>query len=240
MPLFPTPVKVSEQVGALRQGQRDARLLGVSVTGGRWQPPLTSWPPLPAAPAPPPLSVRVLGRSSLQLLWEPWPRLAQHEGGFKLFYRPTSRAAFTGPVLLPATVSSYNLSQLGEADTDRERGGQGCGAWCQEVGRRGPLYFPGATKRQLGAGAVTEHSTAFPSDPTSVYEVKLLAYNQHGEGNATVRFVSLRGASERTGRRWGGVVGLKTGAQEGRPGVEGGAGDRATSKVGDCNSACGP
>ncbi|XP_072594925.1 immunoglobulin superfamily DCC subclass member 3 isoform X1 [Vulpes vulpes] len=99
------------------------------------------------APAPPPLSVRVLGSSSLQLLWEPWPRLAQHEGGFKLLYRPASRASFTGPILLPATVSSYNLSQL---------------------------------------------------DPTAVYEVKLLAYNQHGEGNATVRFVSLRGASERT------------------------------------------
>uniref|UniRef100_A0A0D9RK87 Immunoglobulin superfamily DCC subclass member 3 n=1 Tax=Chlorocebus sabaeus TaxID=60711 RepID=A0A0D9RK87_CHLSB len=100
-----------------------------------------------AAPAPPPLSVRVLGSSSLQLLWEPWPRLAQHEGGFKLFYRPASKTSFTGPILLPGTVSSYNLSQL---------------------------------------------------DPTAVYEVKLLAYNQHGDGNATVRFVSLRGASERT------------------------------------------
>uniref|UniRef100_A0A452QLD3 Immunoglobulin superfamily DCC subclass member 3 n=1 Tax=Ursus americanus TaxID=9643 RepID=A0A452QLD3_URSAM len=99
------------------------------------------------APAPPPLSVRVLGSSSLQLRWELWPRLAQHEGGFKLFYRPASRASFTGPILLPATVSSYNLSQL---------------------------------------------------EPAAVYEVKLLAYNQHGEGNATVRFVSLRGASERT------------------------------------------
>ncbi|XP_054421651.1 immunoglobulin superfamily DCC subclass member 3 [Pteronotus mesoamericanus] len=99
------------------------------------------------APAPPPLSVRVLSSSALQLLWEPWPRLAQHEGGFKLFYRPASKASFTGPVLLPGTVSSYNLSQL---------------------------------------------------DPTAVYEVKLLAYNQHGDGNATVRFVSLRGASERT------------------------------------------
>ncbi|XP_078189547.1 immunoglobulin superfamily DCC subclass member 3 isoform X4 [Callithrix jacchus] len=63
-------------------------------------------------PAPPPLSVRVLGSSSLQLLWEPWPRLAQHEGGFKLFYRPASKTAFTGPILLPGTASSYNLSQL--------------------------------------------------------------------------------------------------------------------------------
>ncbi|XP_032106879.1 immunoglobulin superfamily DCC subclass member 3 isoform X3 [Sapajus apella] len=64
------------------------------------------------APAPPPLSVRVLGSSSLQLLWEPWPRLAQHEGGFKLFYRPASKTVFTGPILLPGTVSSYNLSRL--------------------------------------------------------------------------------------------------------------------------------
>ncbi|KAK1339149.1 hypothetical protein QTO34_019823 [Cnephaeus nilssonii] len=99
------------------------------------------------APAPPPLSVRVLGSSTLQLLWEPWPRLALLRGGFKLFYRPASKASFTGPIVLPGTVSSYNLSQL---------------------------------------------------DPTAVYEVKLLAYNQHGDGNATVRFVSLRGASERT------------------------------------------
>ncbi|GAB1294352.1 Immunoglobulin superfamily DCC subclass member 3 [Apodemus speciosus] len=99
------------------------------------------------APVPPPLSVRLLGSSSLQLLWKPWPRLAQHNGGFKLFYRPVSAASFTGPILLPGTVSSYNLSQL---------------------------------------------------DPSTVYEVKLLAYNQHGDGNATVRFVSLKGASERT------------------------------------------
>ncbi|KAM5291716.1 immunoglobulin superfamily DCC subclass member 3 [Ctenodactylus gundi] len=99
------------------------------------------------APAPPLLSVRVLGSSSLQLLWEPWPRLAQLEGGFKLSYRLAGKASFTGPILLPGTVSSYNLSQL---------------------------------------------------DPSAIYEVKLLAYNQHGDGNATVRFVSLRGSSERT------------------------------------------
>lgn len=40
------------------------------------------------------------------------PRLAQHEGGFKLFYRPAARSSpFTGPILLPGAVSSYNLSQ---------------------------------------------------------------------------------------------------------------------------------
>ncbi|XP_072258723.1 immunoglobulin superfamily DCC subclass member 3 [Pyxicephalus adspersus] len=34
-------------------------------------------------------------------------------------------------------------------------------------------------------------------DPLVVYEVKLLAYNQHGDGNSTVRFVSLKEASAR-------------------------------------------
>lgn len=181
--------------------------------------PLTSRPPLPAAPAPPPLSVRVLGSSSLQLRWEPWPRLAQHEGGFKLFYRPANRVSFTGPILLPATVSSYNLSQLGEADTDCVWGaGQGCGAWRRAVGRRGPL-FPGCGRAAGGGWEITQHSTAFPSEPTAVYEVKLLAYNQHGEGNATVRFVTLRGASERTGR-----LGRGCWTQIWRPGTGGGAG----------------
>lgn len=85
---------------------------------------------LPAAPAPPPLSVRVLGSNSLQLLWEPWSRLAQHQGGFKLYYRPTSKATFTGPILLPGTATSYNLSQLGEANAARSaRGRAGHGVW---------------------------------------------------------------------------------------------------------------
>ncbi|NWT59929.1 IGDC3 protein, partial [Erythrocercus mccallii] len=35
-------------------------------------------------------------------------------------------------------------------------------------------------------------------DASVVYEVKLLAYNQHGDGNSTVRFVSLRETVERT------------------------------------------
>lgn len=38
------------------------------------------------------------------------------------------------------------------------------------------------------------------TDASMVYEVKLLAYNQHGDGNSTVRFVSLRETAERTGR----------------------------------------
>ncbi|XP_073509520.1 immunoglobulin superfamily DCC subclass member 3 isoform X2 [Phyllobates terribilis] len=36
-------------------------------------------------------------------------------------------------------------------------------------------------------------------DPLVVYEVKLLAFNQHGDGNSTVRFVSLKETSARAG-----------------------------------------
>uniref|UniRef100_A0AAY4CGP4 Immunoglobulin superfamily DCC subclass member 3 n=1 Tax=Denticeps clupeoides TaxID=299321 RepID=A0AAY4CGP4_9TELE len=35
-------------------------------------------------------------------------------------------------------------------------------------------------------------------DPTLVYEIKVLAFNQHGDGNATVRFVSLKDAVEKS------------------------------------------
>lgn len=97
--------------------------------------------------------MRVLGSSSLQLLWEPWPRLAQHEGGFKLFYRPASKTSFTGPILLPGTVSSYNLSQLGEADTAQSLGGWAeCGAEGQEVAYRGHLPFLARTGHVVGQG----------------------------------------------------------------------------------------
>ncbi|KAK2103193.1 Immunoglobulin super DCC subclass member 3 [Saguinus oedipus] len=116
-------------------------------------------------PAPPPLSVRVLGSSSLQLLWEPWPRLAQHEGGFKLFYRPASKTAFTGPILLPGTVSSYNLSQLGEADTALGLGGwAGCSTEGQEVVYRGHLLFLARTEHMVGQGQSLSHP-AFPQTP---------------------------------------------------------------------------
>ncbi|XP_031686675.1 immunoglobulin superfamily DCC subclass member 3 [Oncorhynchus kisutch] len=35
-------------------------------------------------------------------------------------------------------------------------------------------------------------------DPTLVYEIKVLAFNQHGDGNATMRFVSLKEAVEKS------------------------------------------
>nr|XP_024003295.1 immunoglobulin superfamily DCC subclass member 3 [Salvelinus alpinus] len=35
-------------------------------------------------------------------------------------------------------------------------------------------------------------------DPTMVYEIKVLAFNQHGDGNATMRFVSLKEAVEKS------------------------------------------
>lgn len=42
-------------------------------------------------------------------------------------------------------------------------------------------------------------SCLFCSDSALVYEIKLVAYNQHGDGNATMRFVSLREVLEKSG-----------------------------------------
>ncbi|KAF7664415.1 hypothetical protein LDENG_00177880 [Lucifuga dentata] len=52
----------------------------------------------------------------------------------------------------------------------------------------GPITFP---------HNVT-HYNITQLDPSLVYEIKLLAYNQHGDGNATIRFVSLREAVEKS------------------------------------------
>ncbi|XP_033959300.1 immunoglobulin superfamily DCC subclass member 3 [Pseudochaenichthys georgianus] len=52
----------------------------------------------------------------------------------------------------------------------------------------GPILFP----RNVTQYNITQ------LDPSLVYEIKLFAYNQHGDGNATVRFVSLREALERS------------------------------------------
>ncbi|KAG7482901.1 immunoglobulin superfamily DCC subclass member 3 [Solea senegalensis] len=52
----------------------------------------------------------------------------------------------------------------------------------------GPIVFP----RNISQYNITQ------LDPTLVYEIKLLAFNQHGDGNATVRFVSLREAVEKS------------------------------------------
>ncbi|GLD47413.1 immunoglobulin superfamily DCC subclass member 3 isoform X2 [Lates japonicus] len=52
----------------------------------------------------------------------------------------------------------------------------------------GPINFP----RNVTQYNITQ------LDPALVYEIKLLAYNQHGDGNATVRFFSLREAVEKS------------------------------------------
>lgn len=158
-------VRVTEQPGSWGQWGLGHRWQVEGQSFGDHQA-LTPRPPSPpTAPAPPPLSARVLGSSTLQLLWEPWPRLAQHEGGFKLFYRPASKAAFTGPILLPGTVSSYNLSQLGEVDVARGWGRwAGRGAWCQQAVPGGLLQFTPGTP--LPGGAWGGPSAACPSPQT--------------------------------------------------------------------------
>ncbi|XP_034047548.1 immunoglobulin superfamily DCC subclass member 3 isoform X2 [Thalassophryne amazonica] len=52
----------------------------------------------------------------------------------------------------------------------------------------GPITFP----RNITQYNITQ------LDPALVYEIKLLAYNQHGDGNATMRFVSLRETVEKS------------------------------------------
>ncbi|KAL2077129.1 hypothetical protein ACEWY4_026633 [Coilia grayii] len=52
----------------------------------------------------------------------------------------------------------------------------------------GPITFP---------RNVTQHNIT-QLDPTMVYEIKVLAFNQHGDGNATTRFVSLKEAVEKS------------------------------------------
>ena len=92
--------------------------------------------------------------------------------------RPPSLAPSCFPELSPPITSA---SSVRRTRPGAWAAGQGCGAW--------------------GLGR-SFSNLPFPPDPTAVYEVKLLAYNQHGDGNATVRFVSLRGAAERTGEGW--------------------------------------
>ncbi|XP_056870660.1 immunoglobulin superfamily DCC subclass member 3 [Takifugu flavidus] len=58
------------------------------------------------------------------------------------------------------------------------------------------LYYKGAQTALFVGPIVLARNTSQYNitqlDPSLVYEVKLLAYNQHGDGNATERFVSLR------------------------------------------------
>lgn len=55
------------------------------------------------------------------------------------------------------------------------------------------------TKGTLLNATDSPSRSGVPADPSLVYEVKLLAYNQHGESNSTLRFVSLREAVEKSG-----------------------------------------
>ncbi|KAM4678063.1 immunoglobulin superfamily DCC subclass member 3 [Discoglossus pictus] len=96
-------------------------------------------------PAVPSLYIKVLNSTAIQAAWEPSIKLGQNEG-FKLYYRKVPLPHYTGPMLLPSNVTSYNICKL---------------------------------------------------DPLVVYEVKLLAFNKHGDGNSTIRFVSLKEVSAR-------------------------------------------
>ncbi|XP_048419066.1 immunoglobulin superfamily DCC subclass member 3 isoform X2 [Stegostoma tigrinum] len=61
------------------------------------------------------------------------------------------------------------------------------------------FYIKAYTSR--GASKPSELATCRTrgEDPLIAYEVKLLAFNRHGDGNSTVRFVALQDAAERSG-----------------------------------------
>ncbi|XP_029951169.1 immunoglobulin superfamily DCC subclass member 3 [Salarias fasciatus] len=64
------------------------------------------------------------------------------------------------------------------------------------------LYYRRAhTPRFTGPITLPRNATQYnitQLDSSLLYEIKLIAYNQHGDGNATVRFVSLREALEKS------------------------------------------
>ncbi|CAF99689.1 unnamed protein product, partial [Tetraodon nigroviridis] len=81
-------------------------------------------------------------------------------------------------------------------------------AWWEPSSKMGQhqgyrLYYKGA-QAPLFAGPIilppnASQYTITQLDPSLVYEIKLLAYNQHGDGNATERYVSLREAVAKSG-----------------------------------------
>lgn len=144
--------------------------------------------PVPATPS---LYTKVLNSSVVQASWEQSSKMGQHQG-FRLYYRRAHTPLFTGPFTFPRNVTRYNITQLGETP----------GSVCCSF-----YYF--YRDREIDTTACfwiispccdwTSLPLILCSDPSLVYEIKLLAYNQHGDGNATVRFVSLREAVEKSG-----------------------------------------
>lgn len=105
--------------------------------------------PVPAMPS---LFMKVLNSTAVQATWEPSVKLGQHEG-FKLYYRKVHLAHFTGPVLLPGNVTSYNITHLGAS---------GAGGW-----EEGGGLVPGAPQENLDpAPPLTVDS--FPCPPWKV------------------------------------------------------------------------
>ncbi|KAG7266051.1 hypothetical protein CRUP_022507, partial [Coryphaenoides rupestris] len=60
------------------------------------------------------------------------------------------------------------------------------------------FYVKAYTSQGASKPSDTTTQTTHGEDPSLVYEIKLLAFNQHGDSNATVRFVSLREMVEKS------------------------------------------
>lgn len=157
-----------------------------------------------AVPTPPSLYTKVVNSSVIQAMWEPSSKMGQHQG-FRLYYRRAHTPLFTGPFTFPRNVTQYNITQLGET----------CFLVIEQIvcinSILSVIFFLDtviwAWKQASRTSFVCSSFIIWTSlsvlsfwpDPTLVYEIKLLAYNQHGDGNSTVRFVSLREAVEKSG-----------------------------------------
>lgn len=66
-----------------------------------------------AVPAPPSLHTKVVNSSFIQTWWEPSSKMGQHQG-YRLYFKAAQAPLFSGPIVLPAGASQYNITQLGE------------------------------------------------------------------------------------------------------------------------------
>lgn len=134
------------------------------------------------APAALGFSTTVLNATSVQASWQLPPQPGPIQG-FKFFYRKLPAAHFEGPLLLASNGSSFLYTHLGEART--LFCGLGPGTELPGPGRPIPFTFP------------------LPTEPATLYEIKLQAFNGNGDSDSNAGFVSLRDVPLATAGEWG-------------------------------------
>ncbi|KAJ3593904.1 hypothetical protein NHX12_006237 [Muraenolepis orangiensis] len=141
---------------------------------------------LPGAPTQ--VMARALSPSAIQVSWNQPRQNTQDIIGYVLHIRRSSVPA--PPSLSTRLLNSSVVQAVWEPSTK-----MGPHSGFRLFFRRthaplftGPFLFP----------RNASHYNISQLDPSLVYEIKLLAFNQHGDSNATVRFVSLRETVEKS------------------------------------------